>query len=114
MVNYYNEPKQESNLNNILGALSNDKRRGMVSDLALRPATVKQLANYYGLSLPAIHKHIRILEDAGLIERRKVGRTNFIALNRRGLQELQAYAMQFNTSWGNGQESLENYIAGMQ
>jgi DNA-binding transcriptional ArsR family regulator len=64
-------------LDSVFGALANPKRRGIVHVLSLGPATVAQLAGDHDLSLPAIHKHIRALEEADLIVRRKVGRTNF-------------------------------------
>ncbi len=91
-------------------ALSHAKRRGMVYTLSFRPATVSQLAEEYDLSLPAIHKHIRALEEAQLIQRRKVGRTNFVALDKKTLRTAQDWIMQFRTDWGNTEESLENYI----
>lgn len=97
-------------LDGLFAALANDKRRDMIHDLALQPSTVQRLALDHGLSLPAIHKHIRALEQSGLILRKKVGRTNFITINRQGLRQLQAWANQFQTDWGNDVETLENYI----
>ena len=61
------------------------------------------------LSLLAIHKHIKILEKAGMIVRMKIGRTNFLTLNPESLRGLQEWLMQFHTYWGSGQETLENY-----
>lgn len=104
----------EQGLDTIFQALGHGKRRGMLNTLAYRPATVTQLAVEYKLSLPAIHKHIRVLEDAKLIQRRKVGRTNFVALNRTALQAAQDWLGQFHTEWGNDKESLDNYIAGLK
>lgn len=94
-------------------ALSHPKRRGIINTLSFRPATVSQLAEDYQLSLPAIHKHIRSLESAHLIQRRKVGRTNFVALDKPGLRDIQEWLMQYRTEWGNDQETLENYIASL-
>jgi DNA-binding transcriptional ArsR family regulator len=62
-----------------------------------------------GMSLPAIHKHIRALEDADLVIRRKVGRTNYLALNRRPLRDLQDWVGEFNPHWGSERETLDNY-----
>ncbi|HSW66773.1 MAG TPA: winged helix-turn-helix domain-containing protein [Bacillota bacterium] len=98
-------------LDDIFAALGNEKRRAMLQTLSFRPATVSQLAAEHQLSLPAIHRHIRTLEDAGLIERRKVGRVNFVAFNRLALAAGQTWIMQFRTDWGNSNETLENYIA---
>lgn len=94
-------------------ALANEKRRGILKSLSFRPATVSQLADEFDLSLPAIHKHIRVLQAASLIQRRKEGRVNFVAINRRGLKQVQIWINQFHTDWGNDQESLENYIANL-
>ena len=101
-------------LDNVLGALANQKRRGIIHDLSLSPATVKQLANNHNLSLPAIHKHIRVLEDAKLIVRRKSGRTNFVALDQKTLKLAQDWMMQYQTHWGNADATLENYISRMR
>ena len=51
----------------VLAALANQKRRGIVHELSLYPATVSQLARNENLSLPAIHKHIQTLKAANLI-----------------------------------------------
>jgi DNA-binding transcriptional ArsR family regulator len=61
------------------------------------------------LSLPAIHKHIGILEKGDLIIRKKIGRTNFLALKREALRGLQDWLMQYQTYWGSDKETLENY-----
>ncbi len=98
-------------LNRVFEALANDKRRGILDTLAFRPATVSQLAEEHGMSLPAIHRHIRTLEDAQLIRRCKVGRTNFVALQRKYLAAAQTWMAQYRLDWGNDEETLENYIA---
>ena len=92
-------------------ALSHAKRRGILMTLSFRPATVSQLALEQGLSLPAIHKHIRLMEGALLIRRKKAGRTNFVALRREGLRLAQGWIGQFRAEWGADGETLENYIA---
>jgi len=114
MVNYLEQTGQGSQLDLVLAALAHDKRRGIVYDLALRPATVSQMANQYNLSLPAIHKHIRILEQASLIARRKIGRTNFLAFRPEGVRLVQEWAKQFNTAWASDSASLENYLSGLE
>jgi predicted transcriptional regulator len=101
-------------LDHTFDALSHAKRRGILHTLSFRPATVSQLAQEYGLSLQAMHKHVRVLERAELIQRRKVGRTNCLALNRKSLKATQDWIMQYHTDWGNEHETLENYIASLQ
>ncbi len=81
----------------------------MIRQLALRPRSIGELATLRGLSLPAIHKHVRVLEDAGMVRRRKIGRTNFLSIERDPLRRLQAWVDQFHPWWGTDGESLENY-----
>lgn len=109
-----NIPYDSPILDSIIGALTHSKRRGIIHDLSLYPATVGQLARNHDLSLPAIHKHVRILEKSGLIVRKKTGRTNFVALQQDSLALVQAWLGQYRAQWGNKNASLENYIARMQ
>ena len=62
----------------LFDALANEHRREIIYSLGLQPSSISQLASLRGLSLPAIHKHIKVLESAGLINRQKSGRVNFI------------------------------------
>ena len=96
-------------LDHVFEALANKHRREIIYVLSLQPCSISQLASMRGLSLPAIHKHIKILENAGMIIRRKIGRTNFLTLNRESLRGLQDWLMQYHTYWGSNEETLENY-----
>lgn len=100
---------ETADLNRVFGALSNEHRREMIHALSLHPLSISQLASLRDLSLPAIHKHVRVMEEAGLVVRKKVGRTNFLALNRSPLRVLQEWAGRFHAYWGDERETLENY-----
>lgn len=100
---------KNSNLDSIFEALANKHRREIVYALGLQPHSITQLASMRNLSLPAIHKHIKILSDADLVKERKIGRIHFLALNRRTLLNLQDWLMQYQAYWGNNEEILENY-----
>lgn len=93
----------------LFAALDNAHRRGMVELLAHQPASISRLARARGLSLPAMDKHVRILEAAGLVRRRKTGRTTYLALDRNGLLALQGWLGAFHAYWGTEAETLENY-----
>lgn len=99
----------QADLDQIFEALANQHRREIIYVLSLQPSSISQLAARQSLSLPAIHKHIKVLEDAGMIIRKKIGRTNFLALNRESLRVLQDWLMQYHPYWGTNEESLENY-----
>lgn len=109
MITPYDSPQLDASLS----SLANQKRRGIIHDLSFNPYTVGQLAKMHDLTLPAIHRHIRSLEVAHLIIRKKHGRTNFVALNQKTLRLIQNWAMQYKTEWGNTEASLENYISKM-
>jgi DNA-binding transcriptional ArsR family regulator len=100
-----------NHLDAVFQALGNAKRRGMLRTLSFGPATVTQLAHEHELSLPAIHKHLKSLEAAGLVVRRKAGRVNFVAMNKTSVREMQDWINQYRVEWGNEQETLDNYIA---
>ena len=100
---------QPQNLDNVFEALANQHRREMIYALGLQPYSISQLASQRDLSLPAIHKHIKILENADLIKLKKIGRTKFLTLNRQSLRGLQDWLMQYHAYWGSSEESLENY-----
>ena len=101
---------ENGKLDRVFTALANKYRRDIVYRLSLQPSSIAYLAHEIKLSLPAIHKHIRVLEKAQLLQRRKSGRSNFLALNRKGLIVHLKWAEQFNVQWGSDKESLENYI----
>jgi DNA-binding transcriptional ArsR family regulator len=101
------DPKE---LNKVFEALANEHRREIVYVLSLHPASIGQLAKMRNLSLPAIHKHINILENGGFVKRKKIGRTNFLALNRDSLRVLQHWLGQYHAYWGTNDETLENYV----
>src|SRR5689334_14835949 len=85
-------------LDNIFEALANTHRREIIYVLSLEPCSISKLAFLRNLSLPAIHKHIEILEKGGIVTRRKIGQTNFLTLNRESLSGLQAWLIRINTT----------------
>src|SRR5258708_5382577 len=96
-------------LDNIFEALGNQHRREIIYALGLQPHSIQQLASLRDLSLPAIHKHIKILKTTNLVIDKKIGRTHFLTLKRESLHILQDWLMQYHTYWGNSDETLENY-----
>jgi DNA-binding transcriptional ArsR family regulator len=103
------EPTDER-LDQIFDALANPHRRDIIRFLGLQPAAISELARQRGLSLPAINKHIGILERSGLVERRKIGRTTYLTLRRQPLGLLQGWVEQFHPYWGHDDASYENYF----
>lgn len=101
-----NEPED---LDIIFESLSSKHRREIIYALGFEPHSISQLAEMRELSLPAIHKHIKILQIAGLVVGKKIGRIHFLALNKQKLLKVQNWLMQYHTYWGNDKETFENY-----
>ena len=96
-------------LDRLFVALANRHRREMVHLLGLQPYSISRLAYLRGLSLPAINKHVRVLVEAGMVRRRKLGRTTFLTLDRASIRSLQAWLAEYHAYWGTEKETLENY-----
>lgn len=99
----------EEKLDLLFEALASKHRREIIHALGLQPYSISQLAQMRQLSLPAIHKHIKILQNSELITDKKIGRTHFLTLNRHTLMKLQTWLMDFQAYWGTEKESLANY-----
>ena len=97
-------------LNNVFEALANKHRREIIYVLGLQPCSIIQLASMRCLSLPAIHKHTKVFDNAGMIMSKKIGRTNFLTLNRESLRGLLDWLMQYHTYWDSNEETLKNYL----
>ena len=71
----------------IFAALADATRRSIIEQLRKGEATVTEVAAPHDMSLPAVSKHLRVLEDAGLLRRRVEGRTHFLAVNAKPLAQ---------------------------
>ena len=85
-------------LDKVFEALANKHRREIIYVLSLEPCSISKLAFLRNLSLPAIHKHIEVLEKGGIVTRRKIGQTNFLTLNRESLRGLDDWLMRIGTA----------------
>ncbi len=92
-------PKLEPPLDRIFFALSDPTRRAIVGRLAAGSSTVGELARPFSISAPAISKHMKILEGAGLISRRVEGRQHHCTLNARALGEAQDWISHYRDFW---------------
>jgi DNA-binding transcriptional ArsR family regulator len=98
-------------LDTLFHALADPTRRGMLAHLALGETSVGDLAEPYRMSLAGASKHGKVLEGAGLIARRKVGRTQLCSLNAAPLAEADAWLGQWEKFWTVRLDRLEAVIA---
>ncbi len=84
-------PDADDTLDRTFGALSDRTRRAILRRLAAGEATVGELAAPFAMSMPAITKHLNVLEAAGLIRRQRDGRLKRCTLRRGGLSPAEGW-----------------------
>lgn len=89
----------DNQLNSVFHALSDPTRRGMLAQLALGEISVGELAEPYQMTLAGASKHVKVLEAAGLVARRKMGRTHWCTLNAKPLEEAELWLSQWEQFW---------------
>jgi DNA-binding transcriptional ArsR family regulator len=82
----------------------------MLARLAEGPATVKELAEPFKLSMPAISKHLKVLERAGLIERGREAQWRPAQLQAAPLKDVSEWLERYRTNWEESFDRLEEYI----
>jgi DNA-binding transcriptional ArsR family regulator len=78
-------------LDRTFAALADPTRRGVLEHLGHGSATISELAEPFGISLTGMKKHVRLLEDTGLVTTEKVGRARRCSLGPRGLEDVQEW-----------------------
>jgi DNA-binding transcriptional ArsR family regulator len=89
----------EERLDTTFRALADPTRRGMLANLALGDKSIGELAKPFAMSFAGASKHVKVLEDAGLIARRRHGRTHVISLEARPLEEAERWLRQWEKFW---------------
>ena len=90
----------KNNLSELLKAVSDTTRRSLITQLCQQgPSRVTDLANYYDMSLNAVSKHIKILEKAGLVLRKTIGRTHWIEANLAQISVIDEWVKELNSIW---------------
>lgn len=93
------------------GALSDATRRGILARLATGETTVSELAAPYEMSLPAVSKHLRVLEGAGLVTRHKDGRVHRCRLIAEPMKNAAEWIERYRVFWEEQFDALERYLA---
>ncbi|RAS38714.1 ArsR/SmtB family transcription factor [Paraburkholderia bryophila] len=103
-----------SSLNGVFHALADPTRRSVIARLGSGPASIKELAEPFGLGLPSFLKHIKVLESSGLIASEKVGRVRTCKLRRGNLTAAEKWFDQQRAVWENRYENLDNLLTSLK
>lgn len=91
-------------------ALSDPTRRRILEDLSGGDRCVTELAMPFSMSLPAVSKHLRVLEDAGLVRRRRRGRVHSLRLQAAPMKEASRWIGEYRRFWEGRLDRLGTYI----
>ena len=101
-------------LSTTFAALADPTRRAILARLAAGPATVKELSAPFAMSGPAVSKHLRVLERAGLITRGRDAQFRPAQLDATPLKEVAEWADKYRRFWDASYERLDAYLQELQ
>ena len=100
----------ERRLSDTFAALANSTRRAILAHLADGSATVNELAEPFKMTLPAVSKHIKVLERAGLVTRGQRAQYRPCALDAAPLEEVSTWAEQYRPVWEARFDRMDEYL----
>lgn len=101
-------------LNRTFGALADPTRRLILEHLAQGDRCVTDLARPFNMSLPAVSKHLRVLERAGLIRRKRRGRVHSLHLEAKPMQHAAEWMEHYRRFWEQSFDRLGEYLKTLQ
>ncbi len=101
-------------LDRTFAALADPTRRRMLEHLSRGDLCVTDLARPYSMSLPAVSKHLRVLEKAGLVRRRRSGRVHSLKLQVEPMQQANAWIEEYRKFWEGSLDRLDEYLQRLQ
>ena len=104
----------QATLDRSFGALSHPARRRLVEVLALGPASVGDASRSLGLSKAAVTKHVRVLEQAGLVSRTRRATARLSRLEAEPLREVTTWLARYQRFWDESHERLDDLLAALQ
>jgi len=100
----------ERKLDQIYGAIADPTRRAILAILATGDANVGTLADRFPISLNGVSKHVKVLEEAGLVERTVRGRERWLSLNAAPLQDAAGWIEHYRDFWTMRVDALERFL----
>ena len=102
--------KRSAQLDSIFSALADPTRRSILERLAQGEASVMELAEPHDMSLPAVSKHLRVLEEADLVVREREGRLHLMSLNSKPMKDAAAWLERYRAFWEGKFDALERVL----
>lgn len=103
-------PTTDDRLDLLFHALADRTRRSLLARLAKAPAKITDLAAPFDMSLPAVSRHVRVLESAHLVRRSVDGRVHRCSLDAKPLKTVDAWLKHYRTFWTGTLDALAEYV----
>jgi DNA-binding transcriptional ArsR family regulator len=100
-------------LSQVFAALADPTRRAILARLKRGPATVGELGEPFAMTGPAVSKHLRVLERAGLVSRSRIAQSRPATLEAAPLEQVAEWAEEFRQFWDQRFDRLDDYLATM-
>jgi DNA-binding transcriptional ArsR family regulator len=97
-------------LDNIFASLADPTRRDILERVGQAELTVSEIALPYDMSLAAVSKHLKILEQAKLVVKRRRGKEQLVSMNAQGLADANTYLQQYKDAWEQRLDSLDEFL----
>lgn len=104
----------DDQLSTVFAALADPTRRAILARLAEGDANVAEIASPFQISQPAISRHLRVLERAGLISRRRRATARFSHLEAEPLRQATAWLAGYQAYWNESHDRLDALLAALQ
>jgi DNA-binding transcriptional ArsR family regulator len=102
--------RQGTTLDHAFGALSDPTRRAIIASLAEGERTVSEVAAPFAISLPAVSRHLKVLQSAGLVQRAVRGRVHWLSLPSEPSPEMVAWVDRYRGFWARRFDALAEFL----
>lgn len=105
---------QSRTLDTAFAALADPTRRGVLERLGRSQASITDLAEGFDMTITGMSKHVRVLEQAGLVTTEKVGRVRSCRIGTRRLEEVAAWIQRYQDLWDARFSALDDIVEGLK
>jgi DNA-binding transcriptional ArsR family regulator len=97
-------------LDGVFGALADPTRRDILRRVSFAEMSVGEIAHYYDLTFAAVSKHLKVLEKAKMITKRRKGKEQIVSIAPQAFADAYQYLDDYKRLWGIRLDSLDNYL----
>ena len=100
----------QASLDSVFSALGDPTRRRIIERLARKRLSINEIASGFEMSRPAISKHLKVLENSGILRREVVGREHFCAIDPKAIRAASVWLQRHERHWNSVLDNLERHL----